>query len=172
MLRSRAIITTTALVAACALPASAAAQQDLRSPDTRDAANGIGLYGETAAVSQDLRSPDTRDAANGIGETAAVSQDLRSPDAQDAAGHVGLYAQDEPRAHVYQDLRSPDARDAARDLPPAPVTTVAIAEPTSGFDWGDAGVGAVGMLALVSIAAGAMLMTGTRRRRRVEIAPS
>ena len=150
MLRSRAIITTTALVAACALPASAAAQQDLRSPDTRDAANGIGLYGETAAVSQDLRSPD----------------------AQDAAGHVGLYAHDEPRAHVYQDLRSPDARDAARDLPPAPVTTVAIAEPTSGFDWGDAGVGAVGMLALVSIAAGAMLMTGTRRRRRVEIAPS
>jgi hypothetical protein len=61
---------------AVATPA-AFAQQDLRSPDTRDAA--------LAAVNtQDLRSPDTRDAA-----LAAVNtQDLRSPDTRDAAiGH-------------------------------------------------------------------------------------
>ena len=46
----------------CALivvPAAAQAQQqDLRSPDTRDAA-------EAALAVQDLRSPDTRDAADG-----------------------------------------------------------------------------------------------------------
>ena len=43
-----------AIAALAAVPAIAVAQQDLRSPDTRD-----------AALTQDLRSPDTRDAAAG-----------------------------------------------------------------------------------------------------------
>jgi hypothetical protein len=41
------------LAAALLSPAGAAAQQDLRSPDARDASR--------PALSQDLRSPDTRD---------------------------------------------------------------------------------------------------------------
>ena len=51
-----------ALLAASALavPGGAAASQDLRNPDTRDAA-------AAASVSQDLRSPDARDAAAGRG---------------------------------------------------------------------------------------------------------
>jgi hypothetical protein len=79
-MRRTQLITTAALVAACAVPATAAAQgQDLRSPDTRDA--------EAAAVAehpqyQDLRSPDARDA--GRTPDSVVSQDLRSPDARDA----------------------------------------------------------------------------------------
>jgi hypothetical protein len=44
---------------------------------------------------------------------------------------------------------------------PAPVTVSG-----NGFDWGDAGIGATGMLALVTIGAGAALATGRRLHRR------
>ena len=48
---------------------------------------------------------------------------------------------------------------------------MASAEPASGFDWGDAGLGAAGMLALLSIAAGsALLLTGRKRRNHVRVA--
>ena len=111
-MRRTHLITTAALVAACAMPATAAAQ------------------------GQDLRSPDARDAAAASTQTA------------------------------YQDLRSPDARDVGR--PPvqvAPVVEIRDA-PGNGFDWGDAGIGAAGLLAMLSIAGGLALMVTTRRRRR------
>jgi hypothetical protein len=150
-MRRTQLITTAALVAACAVPASAAAQsQDLRSPDARDAAAAA-----QAESYQDLRSPDARDAAR-PSDTPQYS-DLRSPDARDA----GLAAQ------VAQDLRSPDARDVGRIPVEVPTPVVEIREvPGSGFDWGDAGIGAAGMLALFSITAGLALMVGGRRRRR------
>ena len=131
-MRRTQLITTAALVAACAVPATAAAQgQDLRSPDARDA----------AAAAQELGY-----------------QDLRSPDARDA-GRPGTNP-------GYTDLRSPDARDAGRPPVEVPTPIVEIREvPGSGFDWGDAGIGAAGMLALFSIAAGLALMVGGRRRR-------
>jgi hypothetical protein len=177
MRRTQLIITTAVLVAACAVPATAAAHygQDLRSPDTRDAAAaaagqpGEYMYSSDPAsaqarvqghapdtqVAQDLRSPDARDAVST--PDTQVTQDLRSPDARDAG---------RPPVEVAQDLRSPDARDAGR--PPVQVATpvVEIPEATgNGFDWGDAGIGAVGMLALFSIAGGVALMVGSRRRR-------
>jgi hypothetical protein len=166
------LITTAALVAACAMPATAVGQgpsQDLRSPDTRDAAAAAAMQSY-----QDLRSPDTRDAAAAAAKQPGeyvyssdlaseeartqVSQDLRSPDARDAGT---------PDTQVAQDLRSPDARDAGR--PPVQIATpvVEIREVAgSGFDWGDAAIGAAGMFALFSIAAGLALMAGGRRRRR------
>ena len=56
--RSRLALIAT-VCALMAVPAAAQAQQqDLRSPDTRDAA-------QAALAVQDLRSPDTRDAADG-----------------------------------------------------------------------------------------------------------
>jgi hypothetical protein len=132
-MRRTQLITTAALVAACAVPATAAAQgQDLRSPDTRDAA--------AAAEAQSY-------------------QDLRSPDARDAG--------QAPHTQVTQDLRSPDARDAGRPIQvPTPVVEIRAA-PGSGFDWGDAGIGAAGALALLSIAGGLALLAGGRRRRGV-----
>jgi uncharacterized iron-regulated membrane protein len=36
---------------------------------------------------------------------------------------------------------------------------------SGGFDWGDAGIGAAGMLAIFSIAAGSALMLTGRKRR-------
>jgi len=39
---------------------------------------------------------------------------------------------------------------------------------SGGFDWGDAGIGAAGMLAIFSIAAGsALLLTGRKRRHGI-----
>ena len=118
-MRRTQLITTAALVAACAVPAAAVAQ------------------------GQDLRSPDTRDAA-----------------AAAAAEH-------------YQDLRSPDARDAGRPPVQVPTPVVEIREvPGNGFDWGDAGIGAAGLLALLSIAGGVTLLAVGRRRRRDLGAPA
>jgi hypothetical protein len=173
-MRRTQLITTAALVAACAVPATAAAHygQNLRSPDTA-----------AGSLVQDLRSPDTRDAAAAAAgqssgymyssdqasgqarvqghapATTQVTQDLRSPDARDA--------KTEPVTQVAQDLRSPDARDAGLPESPTPDTVVEIREaPASGFDWGDAGIGAAGLLAMLSIAGGLALMVTSRRRRR------
>jgi hypothetical protein len=134
--------------------------QDLRSPDARDAALQAA---ETPQVAQDLRSPDARDAALQSAETTPqVAQDLRSPDARDAALQAA-----ESTPQVAQDLRSPDARDAGRVSPPVQQPIVEIREvPESGFDWGDAGIGAAGILAMLSIATGFTLLVGSRRRRR------
>jgi hypothetical protein len=41
---------------------------------------------------------------------------------------------------------------------------VEVQAPSGGFDWGDAGIGAAGMLALFSIAGGATLLIAGRRR--------
>ncbi len=92
-------------------------------------------------TNQDLRSPDARDAALAAerqAQSAAAARDLRSPDARDAALASQQAAQ--PSAG-YRDLRSPDARDAARGITtgsvsaPAPVaverTVVTVEEGSS-----------------------------------------
>jgi hypothetical protein len=149
MLRRHTILTTAALMAVFAVPASADTYQDLRSPDAKDAAREAGMV-------------------------SGPSQDLRSPDAADAAAHRGLYDRSSGPFVLDRDYGSPDAVDAARDVPPvqipAPVVEVRDA-PSGRFDWGDAGIGAAGMLALFSITAGlAMLVAGRRRRRAFRVA--
>jgi hypothetical protein len=153
-MRGTQLITTAAVVAACAVPATAAGQgQDLRSPDARDAAAAGGYMYSSDAASAEARVQGHAPA------TTQVAQDLRSPDARDA--------RTEPVTQVAQDLRSPDARDAGLPESPTPDTVVAIREaPASGFDWGDAGIGAAGLLAMLSIAGGLALLVSTRRRRR------
>jgi hypothetical protein len=42
---------------------------------------------------------------------------------------------------------------------------IEVKAPSGGFDWGDAGIGAAGMLAVFSIAGGATLLIAGRRRR-------
>ena len=108
MLRLSHILTTAALVAVCAAPASAATFEDLHSTAQND----------------------------------------------DASNYV-----------LNRDYGSPDAADAARNLPPVQIPVVEARDvPSSGFDWGDAGIGAAGMLALFSIAGGAALLLTVRRR--------
>ena len=108
---------------------------------------------------QDFRSPDARDSARQVrAELAAASQgqDFRSPDARDSAHRVALGA---PSSSL----------TPRRVAPQAPVLQAA----GDGFSWGDAGVGAAGMLALLAIGLGAFLIVGQRRRdRRLPIATS
>jgi hypothetical protein len=179
-----------AVLAAAALiaPAAQAQPADMHASTAIAAAKAR----EAQQPKQDLRSPDARHAALLADRKAApkpaIVQDLRSPDAVDAAEHRGLYASEpdayvlnrdygspdaadrapagDPRSYVLnRDYGSPDAADAARDLPPVQIPVVeARNAPSSGFDWGDAGIGAAGMLALFSIAGGAaLLLTGRRR---------
>jgi hypothetical protein len=70
---------------------------------------------------------------------------------------------------VGQDMRSPDTRDAARELPPAAAESSSASPSRSGpsvsgdFEWGDAGIGAAVMLALMSVAAGTVFLVVRRR---------
>jgi hypothetical protein len=164
MLRRKTILTTAAVMAVCAAPASATTYDDLRSPDAKDAAREAGAV---TGPSQDLRSPDAQDAARQAGAVTETGQDLRSPDAQDAAASRGLYESGRGPYVLDRGYGSPDAADVARDLPPVRISApvVQASAPSGGFDWGDAGIGAAGMLGLFSIAAGSvLLMTGRRRR--------
>ncbi|HEY1275274.1 MAG TPA: hypothetical protein VGF25_10205 [Thermoleophilaceae bacterium] len=138
-------------VAAVAAPA-AAAQQDLRSPDTRDAAAATQQSDRAAA-----RWLAYRNAVNAAspGELAAgLGHDYHLRAAIDSA----------------QDLRSPDTRDAAagRVKPDAPIVEVvrAPAGADDGIHWEDVGIGAGGLLALMLIA-GAGAYAVVQRRRGV-----
>ena len=156
MLRFSHILTTAALVAVCAAPASAATFEQLHGSDKSDGAS-------KAAADTGWRSSYQPVPPSNTGQ----GQDLRSPDAVDAAQHRGIY---EPKSDGYalnRDYGSPDAADAARDLPPVQIPVV---EPrdVSGFDWGDASIGAAGMVGLFGIAgASALLLTGRKRRQRL-----
>jgi hypothetical protein len=96
---------------------------------------GVGAFAvPTAFADQELVSPDARDARQLTYHPIRVA-DLRSADAKDAAGN--------PRAY-----RTPVVVDVSS---------------SRGFDWGDAGIGAGGMLAVVAIVAGGTLLIIRRR---------
>jgi hypothetical protein len=147
----------TAAVAALATPAVALAGSSgsKSAPDLFEryaAAHtyGKGVLDQHARVLIDGRSPDTLDAAHSL-QTRVT--DGRSPDTLDAAYDA------QQRSLVPIDGRSPDTLDAGQS--PQPVLSAL----ASGFDWGDAGVGAgfaTAVLALLS-ATGALWM---RRRPR------
>ena len=124
-------------------------------------------FSATAAAQQPSR--ETVDAVRqALTTSEPVVQDLRSPDAQDAARNpVATY---EPS--VGQDLRSPDAKDVARNpvatYQPGQISVGQVrAVPSGGFDWGDAGIGAAGMLAIVALGIGTLLTVEHRRRGRM-----
>jgi hypothetical protein len=114
------------------------------------------------AADQDLRMPDTRDAARAAQQSHRSYTDLRSPDAREAGRLAPTVAPASPAAR-YADLRSPDARDAA--LSNASTPTVAPASKADGFDWASALIGAAAgagiLLALLAA------LTGSRRLRVV-----
>ncbi len=89
--------------------------------------------------------------------TAGAAEDHRSPNSKEEAIAV------QGRGDV--DLRSPDARDAG--LPPQSPAPSAGTEQGTGFDWGDAGIGAGSVLGLMLIALSVMF-AGVHRRGRKE----
>ena len=122
--------------------------------------------------------PDTRDAAAASAEGPYVlDRDYGSPDAVDAA-------RDLPTAQVPAQTQPGPYTDSERTLVDSPEVqqtldrirseirpVVEVSSSSGGFDWGDAGIGAAGMLALFSIAAGSALLLTTRKRRQgIEVA--
>ena len=85
---------------------------------------------------------------------ASAAVDYRSPDSKAAAT--------EAQAQGSVDLRSPDARDAGQVAQSSPVASET-AE-SSGFDWGDAAIGAGTVLGLLLIGLSAAFAVVHRRR--------
>jgi hypothetical protein len=155
MLRRKTILTTAALVAVFAVPASAQTQ-DLRSPDAQDAAAQRGLYEAESGpyvLNRDYGSPDAVDAARDLPSAPVVTH---------AGG--GAYTDSERKLVESPEVQQMVDRISGEISASSPV--VAVSAPSGGFDWGDAGIGAAGMVALFSIAAGSALLLMERRRRR------
>jgi hypothetical protein len=125
---------------------------------TRSTTIGLALAAlaaPAAGAQQDLRNADQ------VAPAGSERQDLRNAD-QVAPAEVGS-----------QDLRGPDAIDAgAGRSPSADVVFVDASSPApeDGLDWGDAGIGAGGLLGLGLIALGGTLVVV--RRRHATTVPS
>ncbi len=125
---------------------------------TRSTTIGLALAAlaaPAAGAQQDLRNADQ------VAPAGSERQDLRNAD------------QVAPAEVESQDLRGPDAIDAgAGRSPSAHVVFVDAAPPApdDGLDWGDAGIGAGGLIGLGLIALGGTLVVV--RRRHVTSVPS
>jgi hypothetical protein len=154
-------ITAVALAAGLLLvmPATrAAAFGDLRSPDAREAAAAVD---RSPSHATDLRTPDARDVASTVARATSQPKDLRSPDARDAASST-------TGTGPYVDAISSLSREALAATPPTLSST--------GTDWGDVGIGAASVSALLLIGLGGMLLLTRHRdavrRSRAPIASS
>jgi hypothetical protein len=121
----------------------------------------VAAVAAPAGLGSDLRSPDTQEAAK-AGHPGSAT-DLRSPDTQDAAKAAW------PTSPT--DMSSPDTQDAAkgRQFAGPTIEVVTVAAP-SGFQWIDAGIGAVLGLGASLIGAGGLLLVLRRHRRSVAVA--
>jgi hypothetical protein len=118
----------------------------------------LGAASPAAAQPQDLRAPDTQDAAT----AAQCTSGSRACSKEQALGGPA------------PDMRAPDNRfgqpTGQTVVPVQMPTRVRVVEvPSSGFQWGDAGIGAAGMLAVVALGAG-VGMAGAHRRRSRRVA--
>ena len=138
-----------------------------RSRFTRSASIALAVtaLGASTAGAQpaDFRTPDAIDAGTPVAQTM---QDLRTPDAVDAGTPATTTAG--------TDLRTPDAVDhgLGRGTFNAPdVTVVKVVDPlpTTAFDWGDAGIGAGGLLGLILVGLGGTLVVSHRRHSRMPL---
>jgi hypothetical protein len=111
----------------------------------------------TALAQQDLRSPDARDAAIAH-ERATAAQDMRDVTAPQ------IFT-DRQRAIVERHKRSPSYQATLRDVRVANPPRPARVRSDSGLDWGDAGIGAGGMLVVTLIALGGAVAVNHRRHR-------
>jgi hypothetical protein len=119
----------------------------------------------SAAQGQDLRNPDRQ-----FPTAPEQTQDLRNADNR-VAGPTSSLAGTVSPAKPTQDLRNADRRaPGAGEIEVVPVqvpATTTIALPAEGFDWGDAGIGAAGGIALLAMLAGVATAATHRRRGRV-----
>ena len=104
----------------------------------------------SASALQDVATPDPA-ASRAVTHHAIESIDLRSADARDAAVNPSL-----------QSYGTPTIVEVASPTPPS----------SSAFDWGDAGIGAGGTLAVIAIAVGGTVLVTRRRSARAGVSPA
>jgi hypothetical protein len=141
--RSRFTRSASIALAVTALGASTAGAQpaDLRTPDAIDAGTPV------VETMKDLRTPDAVDAGTPATTTTAGATDLRTPDAVDHGLGRGTFS-----------------------APDVTVVKVVDPSPTTGLDWGDAGIGAGGLLGLILVGLGGTLVVSHRRHSRMPLA--
>ncbi len=142
--RGTAALVVTAAVTLTGFAGTAGAQQDLRNADQQAPAPAA----PTDRIHQDLRNADQRASLSHVLPTQG--QDFRNADRRAPA--------------VMAPSESTGVSLPAETIDGAPVIQI----PQRGFDWGDAGIGAAGGLAVVMLAAAvALLFTQRRRHARV-----
>ena len=144
-----------AVATAVAAPAAAAQPQDLRGADATGAPSSAQVERHSY---RDLRGADAKGAPTAAQAERHSYRDLRGADAK------GAPTQPNPDRPTYRDLRSPDAIDAGREILISPPDEVSEAK---GFDWGDAGIGAASIFALLLAGLGTLLLVAQRRGRSV-----
>jgi len=106
--------------------------------------------------------------ANNAGPVAGLEYNVPRPDTSKA-----VVVKQQPSTSS-NDLRSPDAKAAAADpgaLTYATPTIIKVGS-SSGFDWGDAGIGAGGALAVVALAGGGLVLVSRRRTTHPRVSPT
>lgn len=140
MLRSRSTRTIGLCITIVALGASTAAARPIDGP-MHDAIASGQQQATTRYTPSDVRSPDA--VSSGQPKTTEPVVDMRTPDAKDHGEGRGT--------------------DSAPD-----VTVIKVVDPqpiSNGFDWGDAGIGAGGLLGLALVAIGGTAAVAHRRHR-------
>jgi hypothetical protein len=88
-------------------------------------------------------------------------------------GQRGSSAEIDDARHPLSNYHPPGVSSGrARNLPPARGAAPIEVRVSEGFDWGDAGIGAAGVLVLLSIIAGSTLLVVGLRRRRASPIPT
>jgi hypothetical protein len=153
MLRRTNILTAAALALCCALTPAAVADP----PFTDAERKAVEQYQDQ----QSLGAPGPyTDAQRKLVEQYQDQQSLGAPGPYTDAQRKLV---ESPEVQAMVDRVSSEIR--------ATPAVVEVEAPSGGFDWGDAGIGAGGMVALFSIAAGsALLIVGRRRRHGVKVA--
>jgi hypothetical protein len=105
----------------------------------------LAVPATAVAQHQDLRSADALDAAHQADRGSQRGQDMRMPD-----------------------RRAPDTGVRVPQVEPATAPPQVVEVRADGFDWGDAGIGAAGGLAILALAGG-MTAAATQRRRGAAI---
>jgi hypothetical protein len=132
------------------------------------ALGALGIAAPVALANQDIASPDP--VTTGPAKQVIFSgNDLRSPDAVAAAAAPAPQV-----TSTSSDLRTPDATAAAADPTTSSYATPAVVKVSngdSGFDWGDAGIGAGGTLLVLALAGGGALLVTRRKTTPSDVSP-
>jgi hypothetical protein len=121
----------------------------------------IAALGASTAAAQPIEGPMHDAIAAGQTTAQYTPADVRTPDT--------VSASEPSTAEPVADMRTPDARDhgEGRGTFSAPeVTVVKLVDPAatgSGFDWGDAGIGAGGLVGLILVALGGVTAVAHRK---------